>query len=319
MMKSNNPRVSIGLPVFNGERYLEPTLDAILGQTYSDFELIISDNASTDRTPEICQTYAAKDQRIRYYRNEKNLGAAPNHNHVFQLSAGEYFKWSGYDDLIKPDFLARCVEILDQNPAVIVCMPKPTLIDKQGVYLGKYEHEVDGSAPKPHHRFRDFLHNEKGDLVYGLMRASVIRQTGLHGSYPSSDLVFLAELSLYGPFYIVPDRLFLRRIHSEQSTQGALQVERDRVAWFDTSLQDKISLPKWEYFFGYLKAITNAPLSRYERAYCYAQMVRWVLKPPHFRAMGKEVLLAVNKSIVRTFFKPKVKIQHAVGETEKMY
>src|SRR5512141_2931759 len=119
-----SPRISIGLPVYNGEKYLELTIKSILAQSFTDFELIIADNASTDRTQEICQIYAARDRRIRYLRNEQNLGAAPNHNRVFQLSSGEYFKWSGYDDLIKPDFLAKCIDILDRNPSVAICMPK---------------------------------------------------------------------------------------------------------------------------------------------------------------------------------------------------
>ena len=90
---NNRSRVSIGLPVYNGEKYLEQALISILSQTYTDFELIISDNASTDRTQAICREYAAKDPRIRYYCNEENLGAAPNHNRVFELASGEYFKW----------------------------------------------------------------------------------------------------------------------------------------------------------------------------------------------------------------------------------
>ncbi len=113
------PVASIGLPVYNGEKYLEQTLNSILAQSYTDFELIISDNASTDRTQEICQTYVAKDPRIIYHRNEKNLGAAPNHNLVFGLASGKYFKWAGYDDIIAPDFMARCFEILKLNKGAL--------------------------------------------------------------------------------------------------------------------------------------------------------------------------------------------------------
>ena len=93
------PRVSIGLPVYNGQEFLEETLHSILNQTFNDFELIICDNASTDRTAEICRSFAKRDRRIRYYRNEINLGAAKNFNGVFFLARGEYLKWSDNDDL----------------------------------------------------------------------------------------------------------------------------------------------------------------------------------------------------------------------------
>ena len=112
-MLNNKPRVSIGMPVFNGENYLAEALDSLLTQTFSDFELIISDNASTDKTEEICRAYAVRDQRIRYFRNQENLGASRNYNRVFELSSGEYFKWAAHDDLCAPEFLGRCVDVLD--------------------------------------------------------------------------------------------------------------------------------------------------------------------------------------------------------------
>ena len=115
------PRVSIGLPVYNGERWLAEALDSLLAQTYSDFELIISDNGSTDDTQAICEEYAARDRRIRYIRQEINRGLAWNWNCVFEESAGDYFKWAACDDLYHPTFLERCVQILDQYPDVAWC------------------------------------------------------------------------------------------------------------------------------------------------------------------------------------------------------
>ena len=116
------PRVTVGVPVFNGESFLAETLDSLLNQTFSDFEIVISDNASTDRTEEICRAYAARDPRIRYYRSDANRGAAWNHNRVFELARGEYFKWNSADDLCAPEFLARCVAALDEDAsAIMVC------------------------------------------------------------------------------------------------------------------------------------------------------------------------------------------------------
>jgi len=321
-MVSVKPRVSIGLPVYNGEKYLEEAIDSILAQTYKDFELILSDNASEDHTQEICLKYAEKDQRIRYHRNEKNLGAAPNHNLAFKLAKGEFFKWFGYDDKISPEFLSKCVEVLDKHPDVVLCMPETSLIDEHGQPLGGYEYKADADISDPHKRFQNFvLKNESGNYVYGLMRADSIAKTAPHGSYPSSDLVFLAELALYGRYYIIPEPLYHRRFHAGQSTKGALQVERNRVAWFDTSLVSKIVLPKWQCLFGYVSAVKNAPLSGYQLLYCYLQVVRWALVPPHFRALGKDALLAVQKIIIQLYLKLKTaigKIDTQVGPEEKL-
>lgn len=119
-MSSGEARLSIGLPVYNGERYLAESLDALLGQTYKDFELIISDNASTDGTAGICREYARQDPRIRYVRQTKNIGAAPNHNFVLSEAKGELFKWAAADDLYARDLLERCIAALDEHPDFVL-------------------------------------------------------------------------------------------------------------------------------------------------------------------------------------------------------
>ena len=113
------PRVSIGLPVFNGERYLARAIESVLGQDFRDLELIVCDNASTDRTPEICAAYARRDARVRYFRNPRNLGAGPNYDRCFRLARGEYFKWAAHDDRLAPDYLSRTVAALDAAPEAV--------------------------------------------------------------------------------------------------------------------------------------------------------------------------------------------------------
>ncbi len=131
-MTQHSPRVSVGLAVYNGENFIRAAIDSILAQTFTDFELVISDNASTDKTQEICLEYAAKDGRIRYYRCERNMGAAWNQNRVFELSRGEYFRLAAHDDVIAPEYLAKCVEVLDQNPSVVLCHSWTKAINDQG-------------------------------------------------------------------------------------------------------------------------------------------------------------------------------------------
>jgi glycosyltransferase involved in cell wall biosynthesis len=129
----STPLVSVGLFVYNGERFIEETLHSILNQTFSDFELIISDNASTDRTGEISQAYARRDSRIRYYRNEKNMGAGWNIRRVYELATGKYYKQAATDDLLEPDFLRRCIEILESDPGCVLAHPKTKEIDENGL------------------------------------------------------------------------------------------------------------------------------------------------------------------------------------------
>jgi len=314
---SHQPMVTIGLPVYNAQRYLEQALDSLLAQTYTDFELIIADNASTDRTQEICLAYAAKDQRIRYHRNEKNLGAAPNFNLLFQLSASKYFKWAPYDDLIEPTFLARCVEVMEQHPEVVLCYSRAKIIDEQSVYVVDYNPGPDTSSANPNERFGNLiLRPEYAIQQMALIRSATLKATELYGSFPSSDEVLLAELALRGRFYEILDRLYLYRLHEQQSNRKELTVQRARTVWFDSALAGKIVLPKWRYCFACLAVIQRSPLSFIERVRCYGHVGRWLSKPPNFRAMGKDALLAAAQLGFRLVQKSRAKVQQTVRRRE---
>src|ERR1700682_2243328 len=125
-------KITIGLPVYNGAKYLAAAMDSILAQSYGDFDLLISDNASTDGTEEICRDYAKKDPRIRYIRQRQNLGAAANHNLLIPMTDSPYFKWASHDDLLAPGFLAACVDVLDRDSTVVLASPASMLIDEVG-------------------------------------------------------------------------------------------------------------------------------------------------------------------------------------------
>ena len=131
-MSNNEHLVSIGMPVYNSEQHIRQALDSVLAQDYEKFELIISDNASTDGTQKICLNYAARDERIRYYRNERNMGMKWNMNRLLELASGEYFKWAGSHDFIAPSFISRCKESLDTNPQVVLAYPIAQAIDEKG-------------------------------------------------------------------------------------------------------------------------------------------------------------------------------------------
>jgi glycosyltransferase involved in cell wall biosynthesis len=271
------PRVSVGLPVYNGEPFLTEAIDSILNQTFEDFELIISDNASSDRTEEICQSYAAKDRRVTYHRNEKNLGAARNFNWVFEKSSGEYFKWAAHDDLLRPDYLAMCVEVLDQDPSVVLCYPRARVIDENGMVLADYDVKLNTDSPRPQDRYYDLI----GVLnrcyeVFGLIRSNDLRMTSRIGNYAVSDRVLLAELGLRGRFYEIPERLFSPRSHPGKFTRTC--PDRDsQTVWFDPKKEGRIILPRWRVGLGYLAALGSAPLSWSDRLNCGIVLAGWFL------------------------------------------
>jgi glycosyltransferase involved in cell wall biosynthesis len=303
-MEDRRPRVAIGLPVHDGENFLVEALESILAQTYTDFELIVSDNASTDRTQEICLAYAARDGRIRYVRNETNLGVAPNLNRTFRLARAEYFKWAPHDDVLAPEFLSRCVDALDQHPEAVLCYSKATVIDHTGAYLADYDPGPDTGSVEPHARFGNvLLYPEYGLQLMGLIRSKILRMTRLYGSFPSCDEILLCELALRGPFHEIPQRLYAYRRHAGQSTAKE-PMQRRRVLFFDTALRGRIVLPTWRYLCAALGTVRRVSMDRGERARCYLHIGRWILVPAHLRALVKDVLLAVAQAIARVRKRP---------------
>jgi len=282
------PRLSVGLPVYNGESYLAESLEALLGQTYENFELIISDNASTDRTADICHRYEKQDSRIRYVRQPRNIGGAPNHNYVVQQARGELFKWASHDDLYARDLLKCCVDVLDELPHVVLAHPWTATIDDPGTVRAVEYSLATASASAPE-RFRSLLFANGGDDTEGIIRLSVLRQTPLLGSYHHSDRTLSAELSLYGPFYQVPDWLYFRRDHADRAEQAFKSV-RAWCANLDPRRADPLRHPAIrlyaEYIGGFATAIRRAPLSSAEKRECYSHLVRWLASrniPGHTR------------------------------------
>ncbi len=225
------------MPVYNGQEYLPQALDALIGQTFDDFEIIISDNVSTDATESICRAYAARDSRIRYLRRTSNIGATRNFNAVFQAARGEYFKWASHDDLCAPTFLERCVAVLDGDSTVEWCHPRSTHIDAAGrplalpgmanVSYGAAGASSDAPSAKSlginreshraSDRFRAVLLGHGGCLdSYGLIRTTAIHRTHLYLPYFGSEKVFIAELALLGRFREIPDVLFYPRVHPQR-------------------------------------------------------------------------------------------------------
>ncbi|MFE0652977.1 glycosyltransferase family 2 protein [Streptomyces sp. NPDC059534] len=272
------PRLSIGLPVYNGEEYLAESLDALLGQTYEDFELVISDNASTDGTQDISRRYAARDSRIRYIRLPRNIGAAPNHNYVFTECRGELFKWASHDDLYARDLLRRCVEALDERPEVILAHADQAVIDGDGRVKVPYEYGLATGSPHAPERFRSMLFEPGGDDFYGVMRADVLRRVKPHDSYHHADRTFVTEIGLNGPFHQVPELLYFRRDHPTRA-ERANPSKRSRCVNLDPRRAGPLHpTPRLlaEYVWGFVAAIRRAPLSPADRRACYRHLGEWM-------------------------------------------
>ena len=196
----DSQKLTIGLPVYNAEKYLADAIRSLLGQTFGHFELLISDNASTDGTQEICAEYAAKDSRIRYVRNRENIGATANFVSVLQLAETPYFMWAAYDDLWSPNLLQNAVSVLDSNPECGFALTD--------VVLKSINYGVWRTIPSarfafvedelPERRVLEFvnrhIYSHKTNMVYSLMRTEVLKRAVEMAGFLDADLLCAAIL-----------------------------------------------------------------------------------------------------------------------------
>jgi len=295
-MTRGKPRVSVGMPVYNGEPYIGLAIESILEQTFGDFELIISDNASTDQTEAICRDFAARDDRIVYSRNEENIGAARNYNRLVDMASAEYFRWSNADDLLAPVLHERCIAVLDSNPDAVLSYGKTKIIDENGNECEDYDDRLDLRDDRPSDRFIKFQDSVGlTNVIYGLMRTEAVRKTARLGNatYPAADTNFMGELVLYGKFVEIPECLFYRRMHAAASTADREDDERQTSFWGRSA--PGFSLPLWRKNAAYLRAIQRAPVDFAEKRRLVLYMCRrmyWVK-----RELLAELLFEVGKKM----------------------
>jgi glycosyltransferase involved in cell wall biosynthesis len=269
--------VTIGLPVYNGEAFLAEALDSLLAQTFTDFEVVISDNASTDGTEAICRERAGRDARVVYTRNATNVGAMRNFNQVFERVRGEYFKWAAHDDLHDPDYLRQCVEVLDAHPEVVLVHPRSRDIDETGRTLTTHPHRADLVDARVTVRFRDVIRREHScQMIFGVIRTDILRRTRMFANYADCDRVLLAELALAGPFFEIADVLFIHREHKNRSV-WQYKSRQTRGAWFDPRRAGMPAMPYTRQFWGYVGAIRRSPNPPGARVLCGLLMGGWLL------------------------------------------
>lgn len=233
------PEISVALPVYNGERFVADAIRSILAQDFKNFELIITDNASTDRTEEICRDFAASDPRVRYVRNERNLGAGPNYNLGFELSRGRYFKWSACDDRISENFLSACFAALETNKDAVLAYATTQTIDENGAVIPLVGEMRSPELPKEDAGFRfkwDLKKSGTNFEIFGLFRTAALRKTTLHRSYYGSDRNLMSEMALLGSFVFVPGIVFYNREHKDRSIN--MRDKKALANWQDTSARN---------------------------------------------------------------------------------
>lgn len=268
------PLVTMGLPVYNGENYLRAALESLLAQTFTDWELILSDNGSTDGTEAICREFAARDGRIRYLREPKNRGAAWNFNRVFRLCRSPLFRWAAHDDVCSPELLERCVEALRAEPAAVLAHSRTRIIGPEGEPVCDYNIRLRTESPDPAVRFHDCICVDHACFpIFGLMRADRLRRTALLGAFAGSDRNLLAELALLGPFVEVPETLFQRRDHPGTSTRR-FPSAKERMAWFRSDSRIALA-PTLRRAWGYWETLNRAPLGPRDRLACLGVLGKW--------------------------------------------
>lgn len=292
-MTSLAPHVSIGLPVFNGEQFLPDALDSLLAQTFTDFEIIIVDNCSSDRTPEICRRYAERDSRIRYFRNPENIGVNPNWRRVFSYARGAYFKWSTHDDRYAPEFLEKCLAVLDRDSGVVVCYPRALKIDETGQPFRQMAFGLKTDLERlrnPVERLRALLWINLGaPPILGVIRTDVLRKTPLIGASYAADQVLLAELALHGRFHEVSEELLFHREHAHRSVY-VHRTRHELAAWVEPSNARRVMFPAWQLLGHYLGAVWRAPLSLLQKLLCLPHLARWAFY--HWRELLGDIWLA---------------------------
>lgn len=270
------PRVSIAVPTYNCEKFIGQSIDSLLAQTFGDFELVISDNASSDGTEEICRRYAAADKRVRYVRRTENIGGPGNFRHVFSLCTAQYHKWSTADDYWHPNFLQEAVAVLDHDSDVVLCYPRTRLIDAAGEKIEDYQDNLDLRDDSPRERMRE-LYRRIGlcNAHLGLIRRDAMLKTRLIAGHKASDVDFLGEMAMLGKFALLPEVRFFRRFHPASSS-WAREDNMHQTAYYAPSTKAMSGVDTWKRFGFQFNMIGRSPLSLSDKAALWTDVMRWM-------------------------------------------
>jgi glycosyltransferase involved in cell wall biosynthesis len=262
----NEPKVIIGLPVYNGEKFLGAAIESHLSQSFTDFDLVISDNGSTDATSEICAAHASKDKRVKYWRSAENRGILWNHRRVFDAvtNPSQYFRWAGADDIMGPGLLQAMVDALNTRPEVVAVMPDTMNIDVRGEIIGSMSRVLDLQSSDVFERAHDVLvANYQHVVAYGLLRASTLRVMRTRPDYIGWDPVFIWELALRGQVVQTAGPVLLRRFHTGSISR--VKTVKEMRKWVEPNAKSGMNFPHWAWAYERVRVLFACPLSRRDR------------------------------------------------------
>lgn len=271
-----DPLISVGLPVYNGEEFIAVAIESILAQTVTDLELIICDNASTDATEQICREYVTKDDRVRYLRQDKNLGVSPNFNRAFHEARGRYFKWITHDDVIAINCLEESLVVLESRPDAILCHSQVHLIDEAGDTIELYDTGLERIGDsRPSVRFGELICKPHQCLECdGLMSREGVARTAIYSSFPGADRTLLTELGLVGPILRLDEPLYMTREHTSRFRRTQATPEA-RLSTYDASRSGEKIVGTWEMYRDYWRMVHVHVHDPREQRACYRHLVRW--------------------------------------------
>jgi glycosyltransferase involved in cell wall biosynthesis len=212
--------LTIGLPVRNGARYLGEAIDSIRKQEFTDFEVLVADNASTDETGDIVRAVVEADSRFRYVRHERNIGLIQNWNYLFAHTDSKLFAWMGADDRSDPRLYDRCVKMLAARPDASGAFGQSGKIDSEGNMYDLAPEPARGDHPDPVVRFADFASytRHQCQMCFAVWRREALAKVRPMMLFPGSDRLLFAELALRGRFVRDPEVLFFNRNHDGRSS-----------------------------------------------------------------------------------------------------
>jgi len=316
-----DPVVGLGMPVYNGERFVADAIRSILGQTLADFELVICDNASTDGTEQICRGFAASDPRVRYFRNPTNLGAHPNYNLTFQRSRGRYFKWVPHDDELHPDYLRQCVAALEADPGAALCQSDLEYMDESGQTIGTFDGQIAGSdSPDAATRFAALtLRPHDSYDVMGVFRRTALKGSLLLESFHGADRTLLAQMATRGRTLHVHLPLLRVRDHAGRYTR-AMTRPRDRATWHDSRLSGKRSYPTWRLYGTLWQTVRQMHAPAGQRLRASLGLLKWWFVNWNAVRMGLDLVANFAPGMIATAERIKqryVAPQPGIGEVRR--
>lgn len=292
----SEPKVIVGLPVYNGEEFLGAAIESHLSQSFGDFHLVISDNGSTDATPEICTAFANRDRRVKYWRSAENRGILWNHRRVFDAvtSPNQYFRWAAADDIMESGLLEAMVAMLDGHSDVEAVVPDTKNIDSDGKTIGTMARTLDLRSPDAYERARQILLGRYQMVIaFGLFRASTLQEIRTRPDYIGWDFVFIWELALRGAMVQPVGPFLLRRFHP--GAMSHVKTAKEMRKWVEPNSNAGMNFPHWTWAYERLRALLASPLSTRDRVRIGGLLARVTLLQRG--ALARDVTQAVRRTL----------------------